>query len=157
MPLSKSSKPWEEVYNTSHEVMERMQIPGGWLYRNRVLQGSDSVIEHIALAFAREELAGNTAPINRDPPYVSNIGVAADITVPETSVGDTLSCTTGNWTGSPTSYSYGWQRAGIAVGEDKDTYLLGPDDAGGQISCIVTATNAIGSTVSPPSNIIQVK
>ncbi len=61
--------------------------------------------------------------------------------------GQTLSVTTGTWSGTPTpTYAYQWLRAGAAIsGATGSTYLLGFGDVGSAISCAVTATNAAGS------------
>jgi hypothetical protein len=62
----------------------------------------------------------------------------------------------GNWTGHPTSYAYQWMREGVEVGDNKANYQVGPDDHGHDLTCVVTATNATGSTVAPPSNAVFV-
>jgi hypothetical protein len=84
------------------------------------------------------------APINIDVPYVGQAG-------------DTLTCTMGNWTGQPDTYVYQWQLDGTAAGDGTDTHLLAlPDDIGRTAVCIVTASNAIGTTEGPPSNEVVV-
>jgi hypothetical protein len=79
-----------------------------------------------------------SAPVNRDVPHV-------------TQAGDTLNCTMGNWEGEPTSYGYQWKVDGAVVGTDVATHTVTAADAGKAASCIVTATNAHGSTAAPPS------
>jgi len=69
-----------------------------------------------------------------------------------TQSGATLNCTMGEWTGEPTSYAYQWQISGVIVGTDAASYAVQPADVGGTASCIVTATNANGSTAASPSN-----
>jgi hypothetical protein len=64
-----------------------------------------------------------------------------------TTTGQTLSCSTGSWTNSPSSYSYQWKRAGTPVGTNANTYLLAAGDGGSTMTCEVTATNAAGSTM----------
>lgn len=81
-------------------------------------------------------------PVNVDVPYVSP-EVAA--------VGDTLSCTMGNWEGQPTTYGYVWSTGGTG-----QTYVIVEGDAGKSISCVVTATNAGGSTAARPSNAVSI-
>jgi hypothetical protein len=78
-------------------------------------------------------------PGNVDVPYVSQ---AADL----------LNCTMGNWTGEPTSYAYVWKMNGAAVGSNAATYTITTGDVGKTATCVVTATNAAGSTQAPPSN-----
>jgi hypothetical protein len=80
------------------------------------------------------------APVNLDVPYVSQTG-------------DTLTCTMGNWTGQPDTYAYAWQLDGVDAGGGTNTYVLAlPDDIGRTATCIVTASNAIGTTEAAPSN-----
>jgi hypothetical protein len=87
-----------------------------------------------------------SAPSNTVAPVVS--GTAT--------VGSTLSCTTGTWTNSPTSYAYQWLRGGLSIsGATSATYLLVAADGGTSVSCRVTATNAAGNT-SIASNALAV-
>lgn len=82
-------------------------------------------------------------PVNVDVPYVSLTGAMA-------------SCTMGNWQGEPTSYAYAWHLDGVANGATDATYTVTPDDSGHSLACVVTATNALGSTVAPMSNSVAV-
>src|SRR4029077_12469266 len=85
---------------------------------------------------------GGAAPT--DPP--------ANVAVPFVSqTGDTLTCTMGEWSGTPTSYAYQWQINSNNAGTDAATYVVQAGDIGGTAVCTVTATNAIGSTAAPPS------
>ncbi len=62
-------------------------------------------------------------------------------------VGQTLTTDNGTWANTPTSYTYQWQRAGVNIGSaTAATYLLVNADYGSAIRCVVTATNATGST-----------
>lgn len=97
----------------------------------------------------KEQSAGlgpTAAPEVVDVPHVTGGGT----------VGQTLTCTMGNWTGEPTIYAYQWVSDGteeLALGE---SYLVEVRDAGHSIACVVTARNALGSTTAPPSNSISV-
>lgn len=65
-----------------------------------------------------------------------------------TSVGQTLSASTGTWTGIPTpTFTYQWYRGSSTVisGATSSTYTLVEADIGNQIKVRVTATNAAGS------------
>jgi hypothetical protein len=93
------------------------------------------------------------APTNTSPPAIS--GVAQ--------VGQTLTATTGVWTGSPISFGFQWQRcnaSGAACvdvsGATAGTYVLGTADVGSTIRVAVTATNAVGAAtaVSPPTSVV---
>ena len=85
----------------------------------------------------------DTAPVNSEVPLVTQSGT-------------TLSCTMGIWEGEPTSYSYAWQIDGTAAGSDAATYEAQAGDVGKAATCVVTATNAAGSTAAPPSNSVTV-
>jgi hypothetical protein len=81
-----------------------------------------------------------------DVPYVSGAGT----------VGGTLSCTMGNWTGEPTGYAYQWQSDGADLpGGSASSYVVVEADVGHSLACVVTATNAFGSTTAPPSNAVM--
>jgi hypothetical protein len=87
-------------------------------------------------------------PVNIDTPYVEGIGA----------VGEILTCTMGNWEGEPTSYLYEWKRDGEAdIGVDDPAYVVVAADADCEITCVVTATNDVGSTEAPPSNAVLVE
>lgn len=56
--------------------------------------------------------------------------------------GQTLTCSTGTWTKSPT-YAYQWRRNGSAIsGATASTRVLAAADVGALMSCTVTASNA---------------
>lgn len=66
-----------------------------------------------------------------------------------TVVGNTLTCTPGAWTGSPSSYAYSWRRDGAAIaGATGSTYALVAADAGKTITCTSTASNSGGATTA---------
>lgn len=81
------------------------------------------------------------APVCIDVPYVSG----------GTAVGDTLSCTMGNWGNEPVSYAYAWSNGGTAA-----SCVVAEGDMGTSITCVVSATNAGGTTASPPSNAVVI-
>jgi len=78
------------------------------------------------------------SPVNTVAPVVS--GTAT--------FGQTLSTTNGTWTGSPPpTYTYQWQRGVSNIGgATSSTYTLVSADVGNTIRCVVTATNALGSS-----------
>lgn len=87
--------------------------------------------------------AAAAAPTNTAAPAVSGTTV----------VGDTLTTTDGTWTGAPTSYAYQWQRDNLGGGNyadipgaTADTYVPVTADESCNVRCVVTATNAGGST-----------
>ena len=64
--------------------------------------------------------------------------------------------TVGNWQNVPTHYDFQWMQdwegSVIPIGANNDTLPLLASNDGHTITCVVTATNAIGSTEAPPSN-----
>lgn len=86
-----------------------------------------------------------SAPVNTAEPVVT--GTVA--------TGSALTTTNGNWSGSPTSYSYQWQDCGTdgtgctnITGATSSSYTVASGDSGHTIEANVTATNAHGSTTS---------
>jgi len=77
-----------------------------------------------------------TPPVNTTAPSISG----------SASVGATLSCVPGLWSGTPTpSYSYSWLREGTAIGGASGvTYTVQSADAGHTLSCRVAAKNSAG-------------
>jgi hypothetical protein len=82
-------------------------------------------------------------PVNTAPPRI----------VGPTSVEQTLTASTGVWTGNPTSYTYQWQDCNSGgeecrniAGATKSTYVLTSSDNDARIRVTVTATNGYGST-----------
>jgi hypothetical protein len=108
---------------------------------------ADEFLEQVhGLTDTPSEPAATAPPVNRDVPYVSGTGT----------VGSTLTCTMGNWDNmyaEPHSYAYAWSGSGSASG---DTYVVDAADAGTDITCVVTATNDLGSTAAPPSNAVTI-
>jgi hypothetical protein len=82
------------------------------------------------------------APANTVAPVVSG----------DPTEGETLSCTTGTWTNSPSGYAYQWLRDDVEIsGATSSTYDLVFADIDAMVSCEVTATNA-GGSVAQESN-----
>lgn len=108
---------------------------------NPVTAHQGSTTPGIDAALVRKE------PVNTATPVVS--GTAA--------VGQTLSCSTGTWTGEPTlTYSYAWLRNGSPIpGASTSTYGVQVADQGTGLTCQVTATNKTGG-LSAMSNTLMV-
>ena len=80
-----------------------------------------------------------------------------------TQVGQTLTAIAGDWSGSPTSFSYQWRRCAAdettctpIEGAGAVTYTVTPDDAGAVLSLTVTAVGkgGAGSATSAPTAIV---
>jgi hypothetical protein len=81
--------------------------------------------------------------------YVFVVPVPVDTVLPgitgTAQPGQTLSCSTGSWTNSPTSYAYQWNRDGAAiVGATSSTYAVQAGDTGHALTCTVIASDADG-------------
>lgn len=92
-----------------------------------------------------------SAPINTVAPTITSAqgwnGLA-------TYTGDTLTASTGTWSGNPTSYSYQWySNEGIFAGETSASMYIGANRVPYfGVRCYVTATNASGSTTVSTSD-----
>jgi hypothetical protein len=72
-------------------------------------------------------------------------------------VGQTLSCSTGSWTGTrPLTFTYAWLREGHLIGgATGQTYIVNAADQGHDLLCQVTATNSL-ARASAISNVLKV-
>jgi hypothetical protein len=91
------------------------------------------------------EVSGGVSPVNTVAPAIT--GTAQE--------GQTVTCSTGTWTGTPTiTFAYQWKRNGSDIGSaTNSTYTLVTADVSQSITCQVTATNGSGSA-SATSNTI---
>ena len=94
------------------------------------------------------------APANTALPTISGVAQA----------GQTLTGSTGSWTGAPTSFAFRWQRCDSAgatcvdvPGATAATYTLGGADVGWTVRVAVAASNAAGTTtaVSLPTAVVS--
>jgi autotransporter-associated beta strand protein len=75
-------------------------------------------------------------PVNQVPPVASGTARA----------GHALSCTTGTWSGAPSSYAYQWLRNGnLIAGASRPSYTVAAGDEGSSLACVVVAANATGA------------
>lgn len=69
----------------------------------------------------------------------------APVVTGTTTVGETLSCSTGTWTNTPVGYAYAWRRdAELIDGANAEDYELVEADEGAEINCTVKASNRNG-------------
>lgn len=80
-----------------------------------------------------------------------------------TTEGQTLTCSTGTWANTPTSYAYQWKRATSSGGSysnvsgaTSSTYVLQTGDATYYFKCDVTASNAGGSNTATTAASAQI-
>jgi hypothetical protein len=119
---------------------------GSYYFRARIergaLIGTNSANEEVTIA------ASGNPPVNTVAPVISGTQ----------QVGQTLSCTTGTWTGDATIvFTYQWKRGGVDIGSaTASTYLLVTADGGTNITCNVTGTNGVGNA-SQISNTLAIQ
>jgi hypothetical protein len=110
--------------------------------------GTSSPASSSATGVVQPLSAPPTKPSNSSPPVVSG----------PTTVGQTLTTSTGVWSGTPPiSYSYQWARCSSSCsaigGAISSTYTLISVDTGAKIAVVVTATNSAGSAQAVASEV----
>jgi hypothetical protein len=133
------------LFNSTHALQVGItdsassQSPmNGWLDEIRVSKGIARWTSNFtppAAAYTVDAPTNSVAPVASGTP----------------TVGQTLTTTDGTWTGGP-SFTYQWQRDNTGGGSYSNigsatasTYVLVSGDAGCNVRCVVTATNAGGS------------
>ena len=91
-------------------------------------------------------------------PATPPANTAAPVMTGTPEVGQTLSCSSGSWSGNPApSLAYEWLRDDAAIpGASSPTYVLQVGDARHELGCRVTATNPAGS-ISAASGTLLVR
>ncbi len=114
------------------------------------------------------DIAALPAPFNTLPPavtdlekeqYLAPFNTVQPLIDGNSFVGGILTVIdNGTWLGTlPITYSYQWQRNGIAiVGETAITYIIVVADLGQIINCLVTATNITGFSSAISSGVIPI-
>jgi hypothetical protein len=151
------------LFQTGHPIVAQGDPPDNWISMGRTGDGiavlqtpvTEAIVEKIR---AGEYYLPESVPISGGPaaaPTVVTIPYASADTTPP-AVGTRCSCTMGTWTGEPTSYAYQWTLDGADIdGANDSTLTLEATEIGGKsVACVVTATNAMGSTTAPSSNAI---
>lgn len=109
-----------------------------------VCKNIDSASAQVVLGVPGTSVATpGSAPANSVAPVISGTPT----------VGQTLTVTTGSWTGSPT-YAYQWKANGTPLtSATANSYILTNAETGATITCTVTATNQYGSTPATASGV----
>jgi len=111
-------------------------------HRLRVTVTASNADGSAAAVSAPSAVVADGSPVNTAPPTISG-------TIKQ---GETLSATSGTWTGAgPISFSFQWRRCDSSGGDCRDTSTgqtrqLGVDDVGHTIRVEVRARNSFGST-----------
>ena len=82
--------------------------------------------------------------------FDATAGTPVDTALPKASgtatPGNTLSCSEGTWSNSPTGFKYQWERGGRAIaGATERTYVVQISDEAQTLTCRVTASNSLGA------------
>lgn len=106
---------------------------------NFVVKASRPILRQIELApYALPFLMdadGIIAPANK-------LAVTGTVTI-----GSTLTCNPGTWSGGGLAFNYQWQRAGVDIaGATARTYVIQAADQGSTLRCVVTPANTFGAT-----------
>ena len=90
---------------------------------------------------------GGSAPVNTVAPAIT--GTTQD--------GQVGTCSTGTWTGTPTiTFTYQWKRNGSTNLGTSSTYTYVTADVSQNITCVVTATNGIGSASATSNTVVPI-
>jgi hypothetical protein len=133
---------WLDVSGATTTVFQESSTFQDTLIRARITATNSAGSTTAASAAVGPVVALVAAPTNTALPLIS--GTAQ--------IGQTLTAATGTWTGSPTSYTYQWQRCdtlGLAcvalTGASGPSYALGASDVGTTLRVSVSASNSTGS------------
>jgi hypothetical protein len=130
-----------------------------WRRGAAIISGATSSTYTLVIADSNASITSEVTAINAggSTPATSNAITAQTYTAPAntvapvisgtTTLGSTLTSTTGTWTGNPSpTYAYQWKRGATNIGTNSSTYVLVLADSAAAITCVVTATNALGSS-----------
>jgi hypothetical protein len=88
------------------------------------------------------------------------LGKPVNLRIPEitgtAAVGNTVTCNNGDWSSSPTTFTYKWSRAGTEIaGATAQTYLLTQPEGATLVTCTATAGNAVGTGGTATSGAVR--
>jgi hypothetical protein len=160
------------LFKNGTRIAKDGEPPEKWISMGRLSDGTpvfqtpmtDAIAEEIKAGsfyvvedqghYSSKPLPPSTAPVVNPPvvvdaPYCGGSGT----------VGESLTCTMGNWENmqdEPHSYAYQWKADGTEIsGATVSSYAPTVDDVDKDVHCTVTATNAAGSA-SSDSNAVAV-
>ncbi|HWF35743.1 MAG TPA: hypothetical protein VG295_10220 [Solirubrobacteraceae bacterium] len=92
-------------------------------------------------------LASSPTPANIEAPTIT--GAA--------SVGQSLTCSDGTWSASPTTFTFQWNRDGTPIaGAMSQSYVVSTADRGASLTCTVTASNSFGQGTPATSAAVSI-
>ena len=130
--------------------------PYGTSYAAQYYDGKASIGEGTSLPVTTGSTTPNidAALTGATPPSEKPTNTAAPVLSGTPSVGSTLSCSTGSWEHSPSSYEYVWLRGSTAIsGAAASEYQVQAADQGFSITCEVTAINAAGQDTATSNSL----
>lgn len=114
--------------------------------------GSNGMLRYNTTLSCFEVYSNNTWALSNvtPPPTITVAPVISGSAV----VGQTVSCTTGTWTGSPTGYYYQWRANAVAISSNatSNTFAITTTQNGANLTCNVTAYNPAGNSTPSTSN-----
>jgi hypothetical protein len=148
-----ASGSWSEVPAFEYEwIRGGITVAAGPNYYVRSADEGASIWCVVKAKFGSEQLTAQSANSVFIPGEAHQSPKA--ITPPEISgtpaLGNTLDCSTGAWTGKPSSFTYQWVRdyglpdESVSAPSAATTHLVEEEDEGYSLSCEVTAANAYG-------------
>jgi hypothetical protein len=104
---------------------------------------------------ATNTVGTGSASSNSIPVGVTVANTVAPVISGTAVVGQTLSCTTGTWTGSPApTYTYQWKAEGVAIpGATANTFVVAAQNV--NYTCTVTGSNVVGSAAATSNSILS--
>jgi len=99
----------------------------------------------------------NSTPSNSNAitPLQEPVNTIAPAITGTAQTGQTLACSSGTWSNSPTGFTYQWKRNGVNIDvATASTYVIQSADVGQNVICTVTASNANGSGTPTNSNTV---
>ncbi len=106
-----------------------------------------TVVAHKADGDSLPAISAPIIPTAPPPPGAPTNVTAPSISPSSAHVGQAISCSTGTWDNSPTSYAYSWQRDGTDIaGATSSGYIVVTEDVDHQVTCTVIAHNSSGDS-----------
>jgi hypothetical protein len=131
---------------------------GGQTAETYLLAGADNekaIQCEVTATNAGAAAVGDSPPkvIRSEPPVNTGTSANAPAITGTATIGETLTCSNGAWTGTGISFAYQWLRNGAEItAAAASTYTLVAADEGKAVQCRVTATGPGGSGVAISTN-----
>jgi hypothetical protein len=123
------------AYDTWNAV--GLQPSGEWWTANGYISDTASA-DVDTFSWNRVRGIATSIPVLQTAPVISpNTDIHVD---------DTLNVSDGEWTNSPTGFSYQWKRDATNVGTNASSYKLVAADETHKMSCVVIASNSVGNS-----------